>query len=180
LKKKNKAWRRRKAATNKFMRQALSIHQTSLVKRRRRSRKKKCTGQQAMAEKKVQLLSFWASPFSQRVELALALKGIQYEKLEQNLADKSPLLLASNPVYKKIPVLLHGDHAICESAIILQYIDEAFPDHHPLLLPADAHGRATARFWADFFDKKVILTANPKKTHGSLYSICLECVGSVH
>jgi glutathione S-transferase len=110
--------------------------------------------QEEQEKKKVQLLSLWASPFSQRVELALALKGIEYEKLEQNLADKSPLLIASNPVYKKIPVLLHGDHAVCESSIILQYIDEAFPGTTHLL-PADAFGRTTARFWADFVDKKV-------------------------
>jgi glutathione S-transferase len=106
-------------------------------------------------EKKVQLLRFWPSPFSLRVDLALALKGIQYEKLEQNLGDKSPLLLASNPVYKTVPVLLHGGRPICESSIILHYIDEAFPDSQPPLLPADAFGRATARFWADFVDKKV-------------------------
>jgi glutathione S-transferase len=110
-------------------------------------------------EKQVQLLSFWASPFSLRVELALAFKGIEYEKLEQNLADKSSLLLASNPVYKTVPVLLHGDLAVCESSIILQYIDEAFPDTSHLL-PADAFGRATARFWADFVDKKVISYRN--------------------
>ena len=114
----------------------------------------------AMAEnhgeaQKVRLLCFWESPFSQRVDIALSLKGIQYEKLPEDLPQKSPLLLASNPVYKKIPVLLHGHRAICESSIIIQYIDEAFDGHQNRLLPADAYGRATARFWADFVDKKV-------------------------
>ena len=129
----------------------------------------------AMAEmkqetQKLQLLYFWASPFSQRVEIALALKGIEYEKLHQNLAHKSPLLLASNPVYKKIPVLLHGDRAICESSVILQYIDEAFHEHqHHQFLPEDAYGRATARFWADFVDKKV----NKQKSSSVKPKLCL-------
>ena len=108
-------------------------------------------------KKELQLLFSWLSPFSQRVELALALKGLDYEKLPQDVGEKSPLLLASNPVYKKIPVLLHGGRAICESAIILQYLDEAFPDTHQLL-PLDCYRRATARFWADFVDKKVSRT----------------------
>ena len=114
---------------------------------------------------KVQLLCYWASAFSMRVQIALALKGIEYEKVPQDLSEKSPLLLASNPVYKKIPVLLHGDRAICESAIIIQYIDEAFHDHHHhRFLPEDAYGRATARFWADFLDKKVKHTQSSSVT----------------
>ena len=52
-------------------------------------------------------------------------------------------------------MLLNGHKAICESSIIIQYIDEAFDGYQYRLLPVDAYGRATARFWADFVDKKV-------------------------
>ncbi|KAI5060487.1 hypothetical protein GOP47_0025221 [Adiantum capillus-veneris] len=109
-----------------------------------------------MAGEKVQLLSLWASPYVMRVEVALVVKGVDYENIPQELSNKSELLLSSNPVYKKVPVLLHNGKAVCESGIIVQYVDEAWPGAEGSnLLPGDAYGRAMARFWADFVDKKV-------------------------
>ncbi|XP_062091544.1 probable glutathione S-transferase [Humulus lupulus] len=107
-----------------------------------------------MAEQEVVLLDFWVSMFGMRVRIALDEKGIKYEYKEQDLFDKGPLLLQMNPIHKKIPVLIHNGKPICESLIILQYIDEVWPDKAPLL-PSDPYQRAQARFWADFIDKKV-------------------------
>ena len=100
------------------------------------------------------LLDFWASMFGIRVRIALAEKGVQYEYKEQDLFNKSPLLLQMNPVHKKIPVLIHNGKSVCESSIIVQYIDEVWKDKAPLL-PYDPYQRAQARFWVDFIDKKV-------------------------
>ncbi|CAN6181978.1 unnamed protein product [Urochloa humidicola] len=102
----------------------------------------------------LQLLDFWVSPFAQRCRIALAEKGLAYESLPQDLANKGDLLLRTNPIHKKVPVLLHDGRPICESFIILQYLDDAFPDT-PSLLPSDPLARAHARFWADFAEKKV-------------------------
>ncbi|XP_062161353.1 probable glutathione S-transferase isoform X2 [Alnus glutinosa] len=106
-----------------------------------------------MAEEVV-LLDFWASVFGMRVRIALAEKGIKYESKEEDLRNKSDLLLKMNPVHKKVPVLIHNGKPVCESLIIVQYIDEVWNDSSPLL-PSDPYQRAHARFWADFVDQKV-------------------------
>ncbi|KHN28704.1 Glutathione S-transferase U17 [Glycine soja] len=79
-----------------------------------------------MAKNDLWLLGAWFSPFALRVQIALNLKGLDYEVVEETLNPKSELLLKSNPVHKKIPVFFHGDKVICESAIIVEYIDESW------------------------------------------------------
>ncbi|KAI7728136.1 hypothetical protein M8C21_007131, partial [Ambrosia artemisiifolia] len=77
-----------------------------------------------------------------------------YEYIEQNLAPKSEFLLKSNPVHKKVPVLLHADKPpICESQIIIEYLDEIRPDLFQLL-PSVSLDRANCRFWATYIDTK--------------------------
>lgn len=102
----------------------------------------------------VVLLDLWVSPFGMRVRIALKEKGINYESKEENLSNKSSLLLKMNPIHKQIPVLIHNGKPICESLIIVQYIDEVWKDKAPLL-PSDPYERAHAKFWADYVDKKV-------------------------
>ncbi|XVF79337.1 hypothetical protein PTKIN_Ptkin14bG0213400 [Pterospermum kingtungense] len=106
-----------------------------------------------MAEELV-LLDFLPSPFGMRVRIALAEKGLKYEYKEEDLWNKSDLLLMMNPVHKKIPVLIHNGKPVCESLIQVQYIDEVWHDQSPLL-PSDPYQKAIARFWADFVDKKI-------------------------
>nr|XP_027073213.1 probable glutathione S-transferase parC isoform X1 [Coffea arabica] len=107
-----------------------------------------------MAGEEVILLSVYPSMFSMRVRIALAEKGVKYELKEEDLTNKSLLLLEMNSVHKKVPVLLHNGKPILESLIIVQYIDEVWHDKNPLE-PSDPYERAQARFWADFIDKKV-------------------------
>lgn len=101
----------------------------------------------------VKVLGAWPSPFVMRPRIALNIKSVDYEFIPETMQPKSELLLKSNPVYKKIPVLLHNDKPICESLIIVQYIDEAFPSG-PSILPSDPYDRAIQRFWAAYLDDK--------------------------
>ncbi|XP_026657046.2 glutathione S-transferase U18-like [Phoenix dactylifera] len=102
----------------------------------------------------LKLLGLWASPFVLRAGIALNLKGVGYEFLEEVPGTKSELLLRSNPVYKKMPVLIHNGKPICESMIIVQYIDEVWAAAGPSILPSDPYDRAIARFWAVYIDDK--------------------------
>lgn len=105
---------------------------------------------------KLLLLDFWASPFCARVKIALEEKGQKYEQSEENLfGGKSELLLKSNPIHQKVPVIFHNGKPILESSIIVEYIDETWPS--PPLLPSCPYGKAQAKFWADYIDKKVVL-----------------------
>ncbi|XP_037409806.1 glutathione S-transferase U17-like isoform X1 [Triticum dicoccoides] len=106
----------------------------------------------------VRVLGRWPSPFVIRVLIALGLKGVDHELVEEEAGNKSELLLASNPVHKKIPVLLHHGRPVSESLIIVQYVDEAWASQAPALIPSDPYARAAERFWAQYVDDKALFT----------------------
>ncbi|EFJ16742.1 hypothetical protein SELMODRAFT_271537 [Selaginella moellendorffii] len=107
-----------------------------------------------MSKDSVKLLNFWPSMFGLRVRYALDLKGVSYDYQEESLSNKSKELLEANPIYTKIPVLIHNGKPICESLVIIDYIDSVWPGSHKLL-PEDPYEKAVARFWADFGDRKL-------------------------
>ncbi|KAI3443092.1 Ubiquitin thioesterase OTU1 [Psidium guajava] len=122
------------------------------------------------------LLDFWSSPFGMRAKIALREKGVDFDLREEDLSNKSnksPLLLETNPVHKKIPVLIHNGKPVCESLVIVQYIDETWGPESPLL-PSDPHERARARFWADYVDKKISLGRVAKAPTGAALEAAKE------
>ncbi|KAL8262873.1 hypothetical protein R6Q59_024222 [Mikania micrantha] len=105
-------------------------------------------------EDEVKLYAVAGSPFVCRVEVALNLKGIEYQIVEEDLKNKSSDLLNFNPVRKEVPVLLHNGNPISESLVIVEYIDhvwKGFP-----ILPHDPYEKSVVRFWAKFIDSTCI------------------------
>ncbi|KAF2282550.1 hypothetical protein GH714_038163 [Hevea brasiliensis] len=106
-----------------------------------------------MARTELKLLGAWPSPYVMRPRIALNIKSVDYEFLQETFGSKSQLLLESNPVHKKIPVLIHKGKPICESLIIVEYIDETWSSG-PSILPSDPYDRAIAKFWGAYVDEK--------------------------
>ncbi len=98
-----------------------------------------------MAERP-KLISHKLCPYVQRAVIALTEKGVPFERIDIDLAHKPDWFLKISPL-GKTPVLLVGDHAIFESAVILEYLEET--EARPLH-PSDPLRRAEHRAFIEF------------------------------
>jgi stringent starvation protein A len=89
-----------------------------------------------------------ACPFCARVRIALAEKGLEFDTVEIDLSNRPSWLYDLNPK-GKVPVLGDG-FVLPESAVIMEYLEERYPE--PALLPADPAARAEARLAVFRFD----------------------------
>jgi glutathione S-transferase len=94
----------------------------------------------------LKLISHKLCPYVQRAVIALTEKGVAFERIDVDLANKPDWFLAISPL-GRTPVLLVGDTAIFESAVILEYLEETQPKP---LHPADPLRRAEHRAWIEF------------------------------
>src|SRR6266481_6075796 len=94
----------------------------------------------------LKLISHKLCPYVQRAVIALTEKGVAFERIDIDLANKPDWFLQISPL-GKTPVLQVGDTALFESAVILEYLEEtqAKPLH-----PADPLARAEHRAWIEF------------------------------
>ncbi|GJX59443.1 hypothetical protein Tco_0290833 [Tanacetum coccineum] len=103
----------------------------------------------------VKLCADRLSPYVCRVKIALNMKGIKYENIEEDIWNKSSDLLNYNPVHKKVPVLVHNGNPICESLAITEYIDNVWKGVP--ILPKDPYEKSVAQFLAKFMDDKPLI-----------------------
>src|SRR6188474_401494 len=94
----------------------------------------------------LKLISHKLCPYVQRAAIALSEKGIPFERIDIDLANKPDWFLKISPL-GKTPVLLVGDVPIFESAVILEYLEET---QSKPLHPTDAVDRAEHRAWIEF------------------------------
>jgi glutathione S-transferase len=96
--------------------------------------------------KPLKLVSHKLCPYVQRAVIALTEKGVPFERIDIDLANKPDWFVKISPL-GKTPVLLVGDQAIFESAVILEYLEEtaARPLH-----PYDPLRRAEHRAFIEF------------------------------
>ncbi len=83
-------------------------------------------------------------PYCARVRIVLAEKGVEYEAIEIDLSDRPAWIYEKNTT-GRVPVLEEDGWLLPESAVIMEYLEERYPE--PALLAADAAERALARLW---------------------------------
>ncbi len=94
------------------------------------------------------LHTYWRSSAAYRVRIALALKGLDHEKVYVHLTRGGgehllPAFAALNP-QRLVPALELDEGAVLtQSMAIVEYLEETYPQ--PALLPADVLGRARVR-----------------------------------
>jgi glutathione S-transferase len=103
----------------------------------------------------IKLHGFAVSNYYNKVKLALLEKGIAFEEV-YNRARKDADTLALSPL-GKIPFVETEHGPLCESQVIVDYLEELQPE--PALLPADPWQRAKIREMVAFLETHVELTA---------------------
>ncbi len=107
------------------------------------------------------LYDYWRSSASYRVRIALALKGMAFERCSVDLLkneQKAVTHLARNP-QGLVPALAIDGLLLTQSLAIIDYLDETRPE--PPLLPQDAAGRARVRALAHAIAMEIHPICNP-------------------
>ncbi len=88
-------------------------------------------------------------PYCARARIVLSEKGVEYETVEIDLSDRPEWIYEKNPL-GKVPILEEGDFVLPESEVIMEYLEERYPE--PALLPSDPAERALVRLVINRFD----------------------------
>jgi len=94
----------------------------------------------------VKLVDAPRCPYCARVRIALAEKGLPFERIQVDLANRPQWLLDLNPPSGRVPVL----DELPESEVIMACLEDRFPE--PPLLPQDPAQRDRARLLVHRFD----------------------------
>ena len=98
------------------------------------------------------LYHLWLNPFSRKVRIVLAEKGLEFEMVVEQVWERRQAFLALNPA-GEVPVLVEPDDTVLsDSQAICEFLDELQPE--PSLMGRDLHERAEVRRLVTWFDRK--------------------------
>lgn len=100
----------------------------------------------------MKIIGSFVSPYVRKVLACLELKGLDYRVDPITPFFGGDEFERLSPL-RRIPVLIDGDVALCDSSVICAYLEEAYPD--PPILPADPKDRARARWLEEFADSRL-------------------------
>ena len=98
------------------------------------------------------------SPFVRKVRAVLAIKSIGYELVNVMPGAMDSEFLAMSPL-SKIPVWEEDGWTLPDSSAICAYLERIEPD--PPLYPSDPKEFATALFWEEYADTRIVDSGNP-------------------
>jgi glutathione S-transferase len=102
------------------------------------------------------LCGFAVSNYYNKVKLALLEKGVPFNEELVMTGSKDDAVLACTPL-GKVPFLKTAQGALCESQVMVDYIEAAYPAHP--LVPADPFAAAKVRELCTFIDLHLELVA---------------------
>lgn len=102
------------------------------------------------------LCGFAFSNYYNKVKFVLLEKGLPFTEEAVKTRSKDEAVLACSPL-GKIPFLRTDQGALCESQVICEYLEAAYPS--PALLPADPFAAAKVRELVAFIDLHLELVA---------------------
>ncbi|HEX8262248.1 MAG TPA: glutathione S-transferase family protein [Allosphingosinicella sp.] len=100
----------------------------------------------------MKIVGSYVSPYVRKVLACLALKGLDYEIDPITPFYGNDEFERLSPL-RRIPVLVEGDLALCDSSVICAWLDEAYSQRP--LLPAGANDRARARWLEEYADTRL-------------------------
>src|SRR5690348_10272510 len=95
------------------------------------------------------------SPYSEKIRLALGLKGLAWRSVQISPVTPRPDLMPMTGGYRRTPVLQIGADIYCDTQLILRVLERLHPG--PSLFPRHSQGLATALGW--WWDRSTFIPA---------------------
>lgn len=100
----------------------------------------------------IKVYGMGVSPFVRKVLAVMKLKGLEYEHIPQMPFVDDAEYRKISPL-GKIPALQDGDVTLCDSSVICEYLEDAYPE--TAVYPADVKDKAQARWLEELGDSKM-------------------------